>query len=416
VSFALPATSVAQAPRNVKDFALAYRVQVYETYRAEREEYAERMKLGEEAMIRYRSAKNAMDRKRVIDWFSQAIVASYPGGGSLPVLPGEGLANTFQDADAIAARGSEFKYNPEFHPLRFNQYSRSPNWESQKPSLPKFNPDAAGSQALADYPIDNVDDETDVDTEKDTKPLPDTDLDKALNSDAEQITTNDNDSSDDELTFTPIQTSEESVQSATVDEPKTDDLKVAAAPLDASPSNTELTIDTPSIDAEPSDPIESTLEIERPDSEVKSTVQAEVDESNADESFETPVNSETPDEVVKTVSPIEINARVAGHNLALAGLEKRTERAFAGNHKDLVNVVERLEQLIDSHIKARLMIESAPELSSKLISLDNIVHLSGEINRQLKSFLHSTSKDIDRETLKQLRARAESVYESTKQL
>lgn len=464
LSLAFPTqASAAGAPRNVNDFALAYRVQVYETFRMERDEYIRRIEAGKDAMVRYRSAKSGLDRKRVIDWYHQAILASYPGGGSLPILPGEDIANTFEDAGAIVARDSKFKYNPEFHPLRFNQYSRSPNWETQKPTMPDFGKEGKEtppSKSLASSEntdsSDSADEQTSMAADTARPSSDEIAFDQATDPDpseaVESFLPKDNpldlnlDDSDgqtlaleDSVESTTPQKSSLDISAADIDRPKSGldiasteldipdagthdqdfassdvDDAMAASTLDINPETLDLddniTSDVNKFASSPSDDDSNTNSEDE-------LVPAEIDESTASEAFDTVVNSEVePEPVVPSISAIEINARVAGHNLALAGLEKRAERAFSGNHKDIENVVTRMEQLFDAHIKARLLIDSAPELESQVIALDNMFHLTGEVNRQLKQFMHSTTDDMDRDTLDSLRTRALVIYESAQEL
>ncbi|MEM7316305.1 MAG: hypothetical protein AAF497_24495, partial [Planctomycetota bacterium] len=379
------------------------------------------------------------------DWYTNAIVASYPGGASdLPVFPQANVANTLEDADAIAGRGSEFKYNPDFHPLRFNQYSRSSDWEKQKPTMPSFDKDSnTPSQSLAEAPDAGENSDSEI---------------SGNEPDGEQLAldnpTPDNPSPED-LTAVDLTSNNEAVDNPALDSLAMDSTTENGTAEAAVPDNgaLDIALDDPQSDVDegltsenddvsnseavaslnngyedvPSNDDEIVLDDSTPDvSEYPAStnetdddltdVQAEVDASNAEEAFDTVVSSETVTEPVQKVSPIEINARVAGHNLALAGLQKRTERAFSGNYKDIVNVVERMEQLFDAHIKARLMIDSVPELQSQLIQLDNILHLTSEVNRQLQQFLHSKTEDMDRNTLESLQQRADAIYRSAEGL
>ena len=110
-------TQRAEAGRyNVEDYATAYRIQVYETFRTNRGEYERRIALGKEVEQLARATNHPEAQQRLIEWLGAATAASRPGiMATLPPLPNvepfvaEDLAREQekQAARARAARKAE---------------------------------------------------------------------------------------------------------------------------------------------------------------------------------------------------------------------------------------------------------------------------------------------------------------------
>ena len=88
VLLAAPNFAVAQTFHDIDDFALAFRVQIYETFHEQRHEYERRLEAGTEALAIHRNSDSRAARQEIMDWFVVAIQTSQPGSRlQFPQLP-----------------------------------------------------------------------------------------------------------------------------------------------------------------------------------------------------------------------------------------------------------------------------------------------------------------------------------------
>ena len=89
-----------QVDVDVERVTRSFRIQVYNTFRNERDEYDQRREVGNTVFRSFlASSQEEQDRTRVIDWYRQAIVASETGNVSdLPDAPGFGTSSQTSDS------------------------------------------------------------------------------------------------------------------------------------------------------------------------------------------------------------------------------------------------------------------------------------------------------------------------------
>lgn len=104
---------VASAPvdgHSFEDASRAYRIETYDTFRAQRPEFDRRQQLGTEATRRWKEARfDTQLRDQIVTWFVESTDATQKGV-NLPELPGEPSRASRKEA---AAREAEARANTE---------------------------------------------------------------------------------------------------------------------------------------------------------------------------------------------------------------------------------------------------------------------------------------------------------------
>jgi hypothetical protein len=121
--------SGAEKPRHIESVARQFRIQVYDTFRLERDEYDLRIEQGWKALNAFRQATTDEHREAIRDWFEQAILASIPDQadevGYLPELPKFASALAERDSiEPVAAAEDAKPKDPDAQPVAHLAHSQ----------------------------------------------------------------------------------------------------------------------------------------------------------------------------------------------------------------------------------------------------------------------------------------------------
>ncbi len=360
-SYLLPVVADAAHDR-VEDFATAYRIQVYETFRTDRSEYRRRMEIGKKVEKLARQTNHPQAEERLMEWFSSAMMASRVGSlRPLPPLPdmqpylAEDLAKQAKQAAKLAAHQADVAKRQA---------------AQQAHTLPAAEVDPGLFGRWGEF----------VGLGRETASIPP----------AEEAT-----SQTSPTVATTVATTETTTET-TVEPWMRDDFWEEENGIGSRVTVANAKGIQAEVAADDRAEVFGTYS-QRDESEPSSETSLQSEQAQASQASPTATTSPTipGDEELQL-----LNARIARHNLTLASLRSRFEAAWLGDGSALPKLMPRLERLVTDHCELASLRDDADAVwAQHVIPLDPTGPFLAEVASRLKTFHPPTAQDGGEPTL-----------------
>lgn len=363
VSLVCPSTGLAGKRKRksktdelVAEYAQAFRVQVYETFHDDREEYDWRIKKGKEAVKLYKTLEEPAKQQVIVGWFQLAMETSRPDANTrLPNIPN---LDFFGKSDKVA------------------ENSDSAGSEKQLPLESAPRPQDSSGHALDEVKNHGFDSMAGPDP-----------LESFVNSELQSGT----DASDEELM--PVQPKPEMVEAPQAEIENNDEL-IGFGDEELTASSGLPSLDSDSLNASDD---EGGLDFEELDAPEQEPVMASSDRGSTDNqgiSNDKDASDDWADVAVAGVvkstngngfpGVLETNARIAGLNLALQGIEAQSKVAFNESPEMASEIAKKLQMLAESNRQIQNLVSMAP--AKERANLIKLAPFNESANRFLMQF------------------------------
>ncbi len=377
VSLVCPSTGLAGKRKRktktdelIAEYAQAFRVQVYETFHDDREEYDWRIKKGKEAVKLYKTLEEPAKQQVIVGWFQLAMETSRPDANTkLPNIPN---LDFFGKSDEVAESSSSTESETQLPLESAPRPQDSSGYASDQVKNNGF-----GSTAGSD-PLENF-----------------------VNSELQSA----NNAPDEELM--PVQPKPQMVEAPQAEIENDDELiGFGDEELSASSGFPSLNSDSPnSLNSLNASDEEMGLDFEELDAPQQEPMMAGSDRGSSNDkggSSHTDASDDWADVavagVVKSTNSngfpgvLETNARIAGLNLALQGIEAQSKVAFTQSPEMASEIAKKLQTLAESNRQIQNLVSMAP--AKERANLIKLAPFNESANRFLMQFRAVSSDEM----------------------